>query len=112
MTEKKEPRVFVLQKQTKYDVSAAKYYTKSFVYIADNEKISPFDTYALIELIEHKLKVADFDPDVDFICLTGASVLLSLFLATIVRKYSMSTTFKLLIYDARKSKYQLRLMAI
>lgn len=107
---KKEQRVFVLQKQSRYDVSAVKFYSPNIVYIADQENLNPFDTVLFAELVEHKLKVEKFDADNDFICLTGSSVLLVMFLAILVRQYIFNSQFKILVYDARRSKYQLRLL--
>ena len=109
-TKEKEKRVFVLQKQSRYDVSAVKFYSSHILYIADQENLNPFDTTPFAELVEHKLKMNQFDPDNDFICLTGSSVLLSIFLAILVRQYSYCGQFKILVYDARRSKYQLRLL--
>jgi len=105
-----KPRVFVLQKQQRYDTSAVKYYSKDIVYIIDNEHINPFDTHGFIELVRHRLIMEDFNPNLDFICLTGSSILLSLFLATLVRQYAYQNQFKVLIFDAIKSHYKLRLL--
>ena len=108
----KNQRVFVLQKQSRYDVSAVKYYSSDIVYIADGENLNPFDTDLFAELVSHKLKMANFDADHDFICLTGSSVLLSIFLAILVRQFPYNSQFKILVYDARRSKYQLRLLNV
>lgn len=105
-----EGRVFVLQKQRRYDTTSVKLYSNKIFYIVRDEHINPFDTYSLIELIKHRLKEGYFDPEKDFICLTGSSVLLSLFLATLVRIYGVTDVFKMLIFDACRNKYQLRLV--
>ncbi len=110
MEQRPKPRVFALQKQSRYDISAAKFYSKDTVYIVNDERINPFDTNELVELIQHRLVMEDFNPDIDFICLTGSSVLLSLFFGTIVRKFNFASSFKVLIYDARRSNYRLRIM--
>ena len=105
-----KPRVFALQKQQRYDISAVKYYSKEIIYIIDDEHINPFDTHGFIELIRHKLIMNNFDPDIDFICLTGSSILLSFFLATLVRYHRCTDQFKVLIFDATRSQYKLRLL--
>jgi len=107
---KKNQRVFVLQKQSRYDVSAVKFYSPDIVYIAEQENLNPFDTVPFAELVIHKLKMGEFEPANDFICLTGSSVLLSMFLAILVREFPYNSQFKILVYDARKSKYQLRML--
>ena len=105
-----EARVFILQAQKRYDISAVKYYSKNLVYILKEEHISPFDTYGYIDLITHRLKEENFNPRKDFICLTGGSILLSIFLATLTRHFVYESQFKVLIFDARNNKYKLRIL--
>lgn len=107
---KNKQRVFVLQEHGKYNVDAVKYYSKEIVYIVQEERINPFDTFSLIELIWHRLKVEKFNPHDDFICLTGSSVLLALYLSVITRYCSHCEQFKVLIYDAKKNNYKLRMI--
>ena len=106
-----KPKVFILQKQNRYDISAVKYYSDNIVYIINDERINPFDIQELTELVKHRLIMNNFNPEVDLICLTGSSVLLSLFLATIVVHTGGGySNLKVLIYDARNSKYKLRIL--
>lgn len=105
-----EPRVFILQRQNRYDIGAVKYYSPDLIYIIEREHINPFDTFGFIELIQHRLIVEKFNPEKDFICLTGSSILLALFLATLVRDYHLYDQFKVLIFDAKTSKYTLRIL--
>lgn len=109
MSTKPNSRVFVLQKQGRYDISAVKYYSKNIIYIVNDEHINPFDTSGFVELVKHRLIMEDFNPDFDFICLTGSSILLSLFLAVIVAHYNY-TNIKILMFDAKLSRYKLRLL--
>lgn len=107
-----KPRVFILQDQrnSRYDISGVKYYSNELIYIIGSERINPFDIYEFIELVQHRLVMEAFHPEKDFICLTGSSVLLSLFLAAIVRKYTYVDQFKVLIFDAKKNRYKLRML--
>ena len=105
-----KPRVFILQDQSKYDISAVKYYSNKLVFIVDRERINPFDIYEFTSLIKHRLTVEHFNPEIDLICLTGSSIMLSLFLATIVHWTNGYSNLKVLIYDARNSKYKLRIL--
>lgn len=107
-----KPRVFILQDQrnSRYDISGVKYYSNELVYIINSERINPFDIDEFIELIKHRLIMEEFDPVADFICLTGSSVLLSLFLAVIVKHTNGYFNLKILIYDARNNKYKLRML--
>ena len=103
-------RVFVLQKQKRYDISAVKYYSDEIIYVVNNdEHISPFDTDGFIELVTHRLIMANFNPEIDFICLTGSSILLALFMASIGSCYSYAN-LKILMFDARTTNYKLRLL--
>jgi len=111
MKSQRKPRVFILQNQSRYDISAAKYYSNKFVFIINKEHINPFDTYEFTELVRHKLIMESFNPERDFICLTGSSILLSLFLATLIRHYSYISQFKVLIFDAKTNKYKLRMLS-
>lgn len=105
-----EPRVFILQAQKRYDTSAVKFYSKKLVYILKEEHISPFDTFGYIDLITHRLTEENFDPRKDFICLTGGSILLAIFLATLTRHFIYENQFKVLIFDARNNRYKLRIL--
>jgi len=107
---KPKPRVFVLQKQQRYDISAVKYYSKEIIYIIKDEHINPFDTGGFTELVRHRLIMEDFNPDLDFVCLTGSSILLSLFLAVLVKQRNFDDQFKVLMFDAKKSQYKLRIL--
>lgn len=105
-------RVFVLQNQNqkRYDISAVKYYSDEIVYVIGNiEHISPFDTPAFIDLVTHRLIMENFNPEIDFICLTGSSILLSLFAAILGSRYSYAN-LKVLMFDARNNNYKLRLL--
>lgn len=105
----RKPKVFILQKQTRYDTSAVKNYSNYPIYIINQEHISPFDNVGFMDLVKHRLIMEEFDPNIDFICLTGSSVLLSLFLAAIVAEHTYAN-LKLLIFDARNNKYRLRIL--
>lgn len=104
-------RVFVLQRHSRYDISAVKSYSKEIVYVIDDEKVSPFDTLGFTELVKHKIIMNDFDPQKDFICLTGPSILLALFLAACVHKFHYGG-IKVLIFDSRQNKYKLRILEL
>lgn len=105
----RKPKVFILQKQTRYDTSAVKSFSSYPVYIINQEHISPFDNAGFMDLVKHRLIMEKFDPDTDFICLTGSSVLLALFLAAVVQGNAYRN-LKLLMFDARNHKYRLRIL--
>jgi len=95
-------RVFLLQKSNKYDVSAAEAYGK-IIYLID-DYLPPFDPDKTIERIRFELDQAKFNPNQDAIVLTGASILVSMFLAVLTFDYGKVKT---LLFDARTGRYKL-----
>lgn len=95
-------RVFILQKSNKYDVSAAGSYGE-IVYLID-DYLAPFDPDKTIQHIRHKLNETNFDPNEDAIALTGASILVSMFLSVLTYDHRK---IKTLLFDARTEKYKL-----
>jgi len=95
-------RVILLQKSNKYDVSAAGAYGE-IKYLID-EYLSPFDPDKTIQRIRDALDEVGFDPDQDAIVLTGASILVSMFLSVLTFDYGKVKT---LLFDARTAKYKL-----
>ena len=64
------------------------------------EGVSPFNTDFLTDRLFES--VEDFDPDTDFIAMTGNNVVLALAVALMLSSYGR---VRLLIFDARTSKY-------
>jgi len=95
-------RAFVLQPSNKYDVSAAEAYGK-IVYLID-EYLPPFDPDETIRRMRTRLKQLEFDPKEDAMVLTGASILVSVFLSVLTYDYKK---IKTLLFDARTGKYKL-----
>lgn len=95
-------RCFVLQPSNKYDVSAAEAYGK-IVYLID-EYLSPFDPDETLRRMRGRLDQLKFNPDQDAIVLTGASILISMFLSALTYDYHK---IKTLLFDARTGKYKL-----
>lgn len=95
-------RVFILQKSNKYDVSAAESYGK-IIYLID-DYLAPFDPDKTIQHIRSRLNETNFNPDEDAIALTGASILVSMFLSVLTYDFHK---IKTLLFDARTGKYKL-----
>lgn len=95
-------RAFVLQPSNKYDISAAEAYGE-IVYLID-EYLSPFDPDETIRRMRNRLDQLKFNPDQDAIVLTGASILISVFLSVLTYDYHKVKT---LLFDARTGKYKL-----
>jgi len=95
-------RVFILQKSNKYDVSAAGAYGE-IVYLID-DYLAPFDPDKTLQHIRSRLDDMKFNPDEDAIVLTGASILVSMFLSVLTYDFHKVKT---LLFDARTGKYKL-----
>jgi len=95
-------RVFILQKSNKYDVSAAEAYGEIIYLIGDY--LAPFDPDKTIQHIRYELNEMNFDPNQDAVALTGASILVSIFLSVLTYDYKKVKT---LLFDARTGKYKL-----
>lgn len=95
-------RAFVLQPSNKYDISMVEAYGE-IVYLVD-EYLSPFDPDETIRRMRDRLDELKFNPDQDAIVLTGASILISMFLSVLVYDYHKVKT---LLFDARTAKYKL-----
>jgi len=100
-------RVFILQVNSKYDVSAAKAYGH-LIWLVD-EYLNPFDTDKFISTVKRQLyDVNKFDAKKDVICLTGSSILVALFLAIVAHHHK---NVSVLLFDAETNKYKLRILS-
>jgi hypothetical protein len=101
-------RVFVLQINGKYDVSAAKSYGQ-IVYLVSS-RLNPFDLDKFVGTVEYELySTYKFDAKKDAICLTGSSILVALFLAVLAHHHKK---INVLLFDAKTSKYRLRILTL
>jgi hypothetical protein len=97
-------RVFFIS-SNRFDVSAAEKFGE-ITYLFDNPP-SPFALDKLISELLFELQRCDFDPNVDFIAMTGPTIqLVSLFVA-VVNRYGRVRS---LIFDARMDGYRERVM--
>jgi hypothetical protein len=95
------PRVFLAESSTRYDVSAAKPYGE-IVHLL-KRPMSPFNTTAIVEEFRAALEEHQFDPDVDYVCMTGSSLVVALLLATLSAEYER---LHLLMFEATTSAYK------
>jgi hypothetical protein len=95
--------VFLANPNNRYDLSALlaygdlKYLTEEF--------INPFNTDHCIELLRAGLE--GFDPDEDYICMTGNLQIISFMMMIAYKKFS---TFRVLMFDATQSNYKERVI--
>tara|TARA_R100000152_G_C6779547_1_gene211279 strand:+ start:3185 stop:3520 length:336 start_codon:yes stop_codon:yes gene_type:complete len=69
-------------------------------YCSPEGRVSMFNTDAGMAFIEERLE--DFDPDTDFIAMTGQNVIVALALSYVMAKFGRC---RILLFDARTAKY-------
>jgi hypothetical protein len=75
------------------------------VFLQDRRIISPFRTQELIDELYKRLLEERFDPDIDYVGLTGGHIMVSILLALVLSKYGRA---KMLMWDASNSEYVAR----
>ncbi len=98
----KRPRVFVPERSHRYDTSDAAQFGE-INYLLSEVKV--FDLDRCTTSLTTAFKDAQFNPNVDTICMTGPALLIAYTLATAALLYG---TVHILLYDASKSTYKRR----
>lgn len=93
-------KVFVAQKSTRFDMKPAE--AIGTVEYCTGEFSSPFNAEGMSQEILQTLTEKGFDPEVDFIALTGAVIPVALLTAVALATYPK---VRLLMYDARSGSY-------
>lgn len=97
-------RVLIVQDQSdRFDISGAHRFGE-VEFLLDPD-ISPFNTDRVAMQIAKRLRELDYDPDRDFIALTGPALMLALFMGIVMSAY---TEPRILLFDAKARKYELR----
>jgi hypothetical protein len=103
------PRVFIpIKQEDKFNTSACEQYGER-VFLLQADGPSVFNTLEVLAVFEFELDTQGFDPLVDYIALTGPTIFVALFYALAHRKYPQ---IKTLLFDARKSQYNERVVRI
>ena len=95
-------RVFLAEQNARYDIEPAKVFGE-IVYLTDS--VNPFNTQACALQLVEELEREHFNSDKDFICMTGQTITLAIFLAVLVQAFG---TVRMLIFDARHGNYRER----
>jgi len=95
-------RVFMPAWTSKFDSGPAEKFGE-IIYLMKGESIvNPFNTERLISSFDASLDEHKFNPEVDFIALTGGHIFVSFLLATAAVSYDR---LKLLLFDASNERY-------
>lgn len=99
---KTQVRVIFAEPNKRYSVRAAERYG---IRVCLSQEVNPFDAQATISHFKSGLEGLFFDPDRDFVCLTGDVLSVALLLSTVLAVYGRCTT---LMFDASGSQYKQR----
>ena len=105
----RRPKVFVVQSNTKFDSSKAEQFGDRVFLLGEGTFVSPFNTDELVADLIAGLQSHDYNPQHDFIVLTGPSISMGLLLAICAARHPVIQT---LMFDAKTASYKARLVAI
>lgn len=100
------PRV-LLPEMTSHDLSSAQTYGD--LEVATDERLSPLNPETISQILNAKFESMNFDPDQDFVCMSGNVVVLSVMVAVCANRYGI---VPMLIFDARNSRYVTRILEL
>lgn len=95
-------RVFIPEENPRYNIDAAKTYG-DLIYFGGKGSINPFIVDKAMDGMLRGFLEHEFDPEEDFLCLTGKSLVVALFLAVAIQNYG---TVKTLMFTSRDSIYR------
>jgi len=95
-------KVFLPQPNERFDVSGAKKFGE-VVHLLDFA--NPFNTTSVAEKLVESLEENNFNPEKDYLCMTGSPLVLAILLAVAFEKYG---TIRMLMFDAKESNYRER----
>jgi hypothetical protein len=98
-------KVFLAESARNFDLSGAQQYGET---VELTDRLSPFRVKNTVQVLLRGLADAGFDPEKDYICLTGRSVIVAMFLALAAGHYG---AVNILVYDARNATYERRCFA-
>lgn len=97
----KKSRVFFASRNQRFDVTAAEPFGE-IVYLFERDRPSPLRTQKVYDGILERMLSNDFDPNLDYIVLTGPNVYVAVLLAVAVAEFGGT---KMLVFDAPNDRY-------
>lgn len=95
-------RVFIPESAANFNMDGVAKFGELYPLITERQ--SPFHTEHYIATLRKALIAADYSPSEDFLCLTGRSISLALFLSVAI-SVAVDKPVKILLYDARSEVY-------
>ena len=99
------PRVFFPVKIDKFDISHAEKFG-DIIFLSE-DYISPFNINEAIWKFMNTLLKSEFNPEEDYICMTGNSLILCWFSISIITVFEK---VKVLLFDSRAGQYQEKIL--
>lgn len=103
------PRVIIAEATTRFSLEKAQ--NHGTIVALSHTTLNPFTVDGAVGIFNRRLDDINFDPSIDFVCLTGGSLIVGLFMAVIGAKYK-GKPVKLLMYHAETSDYRIRMMEV
>ncbi len=103
----KMARVFLPEQSKDFNLKDASRYG-DIAFLSDH-RLNPFNPIQLAEDFVRSLKQVNFDPNKDYICMTGKTLILSVMFAVVCSRHKK---FNILIFDARNSTYAERIFEV
>lgn len=104
MSTERKPRAFAVTKGTRLDLTDAERYGE-VTFLFDRFDVSPMDGEEFVDAVRDKLVRAGFDPDRDFFIVAGPVLPVTLAFGAVCSQWH---TVKVLMFDARESRYAAR----
>lgn len=95
-------RVFILERDERFDVTDAERYGRPVEIFLNGERKPPIWSNSFLDEISDRMEIHDFKPERDYVVVVGQMVPVVLWLTHLV---SMYDTVNLLLFDASQSEY-------
>ncbi len=96
-------RVFVIEPPRKLTVDGAREFGEiHYLFNSDTRRSSIFDVLNFTRDILDALTRNEYDPNTDYVCVTGSIITVSLMMAALGAKYKQ---FQILLFSSQQSKY-------
>ena len=105
------PRVFLLERSRRnFDISSAdEFGDVVHVFTAEDRRTSPFNVGHYLDQVVEQLEAKDFDPRIDFLCVAGSLIPLTMAIVAALRKWK---TIRVLLFSAPECRYLERTLSI
>lgn len=95
-------RVFFAAYSDRFDVSDVRRYGEP-VYLLERQRPHATEVQSIVEILHDRLSEENFDPDVDYVAVTGPTVYVALLVADVLATCEGA---RLLVFDAPKDRYE------